>query len=86
MICRQEVLPALQFRQPIAREPVYVIEALHSDGWRVLGTSPVEYWAYLEAQTRCCSDGRAYRIREQSSQTIVGFVDNSSCKALTPLH
>lgn len=65
---------------------MYVIEALHSDGWRVQGTAQVEYWAYLEAQTRSCSDGRAYRILEQGSQMIVCFVDSTSCKALTPMH
>ena len=65
---------------------MYVIEALHPDGWRAQGTSQVEYWAYLEAQTRCCSDGRAYRIVERQSQRIVCFVDSSSCKALTPMH
>jgi hypothetical protein len=37
---------------------MYVIQALHSDGWREQGRFAEEYWAYLEAQTRCCSDGR----------------------------
>lgn len=63
-----------------------VIEALHSDGWHVQGTAQVEYWATLEAQIRACSDGRTYRIVDQRDRTILAFVDNTSCKALTSLH
>ena len=65
---------------------MYVIEALHSDGWRIQGRVEMEYWAQLEAQTRCCSDGLVHRIREQQSGRIVCSVDHSSCKALTPMH
>ena len=61
---------------------MYVIQALHSDGWREQGRCDVEYWAYLEAQTRCCSDGRHYRIVDASSQQVVTTVDVSSCRAL----
>ncbi len=64
---------------------MFVIEALHPDGWRQQGRSQVEYWAYLEAQTRCCSDGRAYRIVEEQTGRIVCFVDSSSCRTLSPL-
>jgi hypothetical protein len=42
----------------------------------------VEYWAQLEAQTRCCSDGRTYRIREEETNQVTALVDTSSCKAL----
>jgi hypothetical protein len=61
---------------------MYVIEALHSDGWRMQGRAAVEYWAQLEAQTRCCSDGRTYRIREEETNQVTALVDTSSCKAL----
>jgi hypothetical protein len=61
---------------------MYVIQALHPDGWREQGRCVLEYWAYLEAQTRCCSDGRHYRIVEDSSKEVVTTVDSSSCRAL----
>ncbi|MEB3199893.1 MAG: hypothetical protein VKK62_05130 [Synechococcaceae cyanobacterium] len=59
-----------------------MIEALHPDGWRDQGQAKVEYWAYQEAQTRCCSDGRHYRIVEEPSRRIVALVDPSSCRML----
>jgi hypothetical protein len=65
---------------------MYVIQALHSDGWREQGRFAVEYWAYLEAQARCCSDGRHYRIVDESSAKVVTSVDDSSCRAMNPLH
>jgi hypothetical protein len=65
---------------------MYVIQALHSDGWREQGRFAAEYWAYLEAQTRCCSDGRHYRIVDESSAQVVTSVDDSSCRALNPMH
>jgi len=49
---------------------MYVIESLQSDGWRVQGRAEAEYWAQLEAQTRCCSDGRQYRIRAESTNQV----------------
>lgn len=61
---------------------VYVIQALHPDGWRNQGRCAVEYWAYLEAQTRCCSDGRHYRIVDEVSHQVVTAVDTSCCRAL----
>jgi hypothetical protein len=60
---------------------VFVIEALHPDGWRQQGRTQVEYWAHQEAQARCCSDGRNYRIVDEQSRQIVAFVDTSSCGA-----
>lgn len=65
---------------------MFLIQALHSDGWRSQGTFRLEYWACLEAQTRSCSDGRTYRIVNQDNQAVVCMLDNSSCKALSPLH
>jgi len=59
---------------------MYVIEALHPDGWREQGRATVEYWAYQEAQMRCCSDGRNYRIRQVDSEQVVALVDTSSCR------
>ena len=60
---------------------MFVIEALHPDGWRRQGRTQVEYWAHQEAQARCCSDGRNYRILDEATQQIVAFVDTSSCRA-----
>ncbi|MFN9871151.1 MAG: hypothetical protein ACK55E_06910 [Cyanobacteriota bacterium] len=57
-----------------------MIEALHPDGWREQGRASVEYWAYQEAQMRCCSDGRNYRIRRQDTERVVALVDTSSCR------
>ncbi|MBM5801109.1 MAG: hypothetical protein FJ077_09830 [Cyanobacteria bacterium K_DeepCast_35m_m2_023] len=65
---------------------MYVIQALHSDGWREQERFALEYWAYLEAQTRCCSDGRHYRIVDDSSDRVVTTVDTNSCRALDPQH
>ena len=59
---------------------MFVIEALHPDGWREQGRASVEYWAYQEAQMRCCSDGRNYRIRRQGTERVVALVDTSSCR------
>ena len=71
-----------QVRPIDPRIAMYVIQALHSDGWREQGRCAVEYWAYLEAQTRCCSDGRHYRIVEDSSKQVITTVDTTSCRAL----
>jgi len=71
-----------QVRPIDPRIAMYVIQALHSDGWREQGRFAVEYWAYLEAQTRCCSDGRHYRIVEDSSKQVITTVDTTSCRAL----
>jgi len=60
-----------------------LIQALLSDGWHVQGRFAVEYWAYLGAQTRCCSDGRHYRIVEDSSKQVMATVDTTSCRALS---
>ena len=59
---------------------MFSIEALHPDGWREQGRASVEYWAYQEAQMRCCSDGRNYRIRRQDTERVVALVDTSSCR------
>jgi hypothetical protein len=59
---------------------MFVIEALHPDGWREQGRASVEYWASQEAQMRCCSDGRNYRIRRQDTERVVALVDTSSCR------
>lgn len=59
---------------------MFLIEALHPDGWRPQGRAEVEYWAYQEAQARCCSDGRNYRILHEATRQIVALVDTSSCR------
>jgi hypothetical protein len=59
---------------------MYVIEALHPDGWRLQGRCNAEYWAYQEARTRCCSDGRNYRILRQDTGQIVAMLEANSCR------
>lgn len=59
---------------------MFVIQALHPDGWIDQGTAQLEYWAHQEAQVRCCSDGRAYRIIKADDQRIVSMVSTSSCR------
>jgi hypothetical protein len=59
---------------------MFVIQALHPDGWRDRGTVQQEYWAYREAQMRCCSDGRTYRIVSGEDQSIVAIVNATSCR------
>jgi hypothetical protein len=59
---------------------VYIIESLHPDGWREQGSAQVEYWAYQEAQARCCSDGRNYRIIDARTHEVVARIDTSSCR------
>ncbi|MFM7675896.1 MAG: hypothetical protein ACKO5F_09995 [Synechococcus sp.] len=59
---------------------VYIIESLHPDGWRKQCSAQVEYWAYQEAQARCCSDGRNYRILHARTNDVVARIDTSSCR------
>jgi len=59
---------------------MFIIEALHPDGWRSQGSARIEYWACQEAQMRCCSDGRNYRIVDAGSNRIVALIDTSSCR------
>jgi allophanate hydrolase subunit 1 len=61
---------------------MFVIEAPHPDGWRIQGRTAVEYWAQIEAQTRCCSDGRTYRVRDEDDERIVSFINTTCCRAL----
>lgn len=63
---------------------MYIIQALHPDGWRGQGTAQLEYWAYQEAQARCCSDGRNYRIIESGTNQVVALIDTSSCRVDHP--
>lgn len=67
-----------------SRSVMFVIEALHPDGWRLQGTARLEYWACQEAQMRCCSDGRNYRIRDEQTNQIIALVNTSSCR-LAPI-
>jgi hypothetical protein len=60
---------------------MYVIEALHPDGWRRQGRTHQEFWAHQEAQARCCSDGRNYRIVHEQTRQIVAFIAPSACRA-----
>jgi hypothetical protein len=59
---------------------MFVIEALHPNGWRHQGRANREYWAYQEAQLRCCSDGRNYRILNALTEEIVALINPSSCR------
>lgn len=59
---------------------MFIIQALHPDGWRERGTARVEYWAYQEAQARCCSDGRNYRLIRADTNEVIAMIDTSSCR------
>lgn len=61
---------------------MFAIEALHPDGWKIQGRTGVEYWAQMEAQSRCCSNGHTYRIRDEDNDRVVSLVDISCCRAL----
>jgi hypothetical protein len=59
---------------------MFTIEALHPDGWRRQGIARLEYWACQEAQVRCCSDGRHYRICDLETERLVALINPSSCR------
>ncbi|MFM7314446.1 MAG: hypothetical protein ACKO0M_15005 [Cyanobium sp.] len=59
---------------------MFIIEALHPDGWRPQGRFRFEYWAWLEARTRCCSGGRNYRIVDEEAHQVVALLDTGSCR------
>lgn len=58
---------------------MFVIQVLHPDGWREQGRCSSEYWAHQEAQTRCCSDGRHYRILHPDNSAVIATLDTSCC-------
>lgn len=59
---------------------MFVIQALHSAGWVDQGTAQLEYWAQQEAQMRCCSDGRTYRILSGADRQLVALITTSGCR------
>ncbi|MCS5694071.1 hypothetical protein NZK33_19110 [Cyanobium sp. FGCU-6] len=59
---------------------MFVIQALHSAGWVDQGTAQLEYWAQQEAQMRCCSDGRTYRILSGDDRQLVALITTSGCR------
>ena len=59
---------------------MFLIQALHPDGWIDQGTAQLEYWAYQEAQMRCCSDGRTYRILTADERQIAAMITTSGCR------
>jgi hypothetical protein len=59
---------------------MFVIQVLHADGWIDQGTAQLEYWAHQEAQMRCCSDGRTYRILTAEDRQIVALITTSGCR------
>jgi len=59
---------------------MFVIQALHPEGWIDQGAAQLEYWAYQEAQMRCCSNGRTHRILSGNDRLIVGVIATSSCR------
>lgn len=73
-------LPHRLTDESIHQLSMFLIEALHPDGWRQQGRARLEYWACQEAQMRCCSDGRNYRIVDESNGRIVALLDSSSCR------
>ena len=58
---------------------MFLIQALHPDGWMDRGTARQKSWACQEAQMRCCSDGRTYRILTIEDQQIVAMITSSNC-------
>ena len=40
----------------------------------------METTGQAEAQTRCCSDGRNYRIIDSRTNQIAALIDTSSCR------
>jgi hypothetical protein len=70
----------MQTSQAEGQPTMFLIQALHPDGWTDQGTAQLEYWAYQEAQTRCCSDGRTYRILSGEDQSIVAMITTSGCR------
>lgn len=66
----------------VMRQVMFSIEALHPDGWRYQGRSTLEYWAYQEAQVRCYSDGRHYRIMNEATGAIAAMLPSSSFRHL----
>ncbi len=59
---------------------MFLIQAHHPDGWIDQGTAQLEYWAYQEAQMRCCSDGRTYRIVSGEDQQIAAIITTRGCR------
>ena len=59
---------------------MFIIEALHPEGWQEQTRCNLEYWAYQEAQSRCCAGGRNHRIVDADSQQVVALVNTSSCR------
>lgn len=59
---------------------MFVIQALHPEGWMDQGTAQLEYWACQEAQMRCCSDGRTYRILSGGDRQIAALITTSGCR------
>jgi len=61
---------------------MFIVEALHPEGWVYSATFELEYWAIQNAQLRSRSDGRHYRILDAASQQIVCVLDSGSCGAM----
>ena len=61
---------------------MFVIEALHPEGWRAIGHCDLEYWACQEAQLRCCADGRHHRVVDDREAQVVAVLDPASCRAV----
>jgi len=59
---------------------MFAIQALHPAGWVDQGTAQQEYWAQQEAQMRCCSDGRTYRILSGDDRQVVALITTSGCR------
>ena len=62
-------------QQALVLIAMYILEALHPEGWVHAATFEQEYWAIQQAQARSRSDGRHYRILEGDSRQIVWVLD-----------
>ncbi len=61
-------------------QTMFLIQSLHPDGqWVDEGVVQLEYWAYQDAQRRCCTEGCSHRILTDHDHQIVAMVTTGSC-------
>lgn len=59
---------------------MFLIQSLHPGGqWINEAVAKIEYWAYQDAQRRCCAEGRSHRILTDHDHQIVAMITTGSC-------
>lgn len=58
---------------------MFIIEALHPEGWVYTAAFELEYWAIQNAEQRSRSDGRHYRILNGTTQQVMCVLDSGTC-------